>query len=114
MPLMTRKVLYRVTLECEHITSTNVVGINPSADTESPYRFTEWGLVPGASLTQGQDPSDFIYERSLALLEARETHLFVRFHSEYHVNVPRKGKAFYLDEEVSKWTACKHLKKGQV
>ena len=94
---MTRKMLYRVTLENEHITSTNVVACRPSSDSESPYRFSEWGLVPGSILKEGQDPSDFMFERALVLLKAKETHLFVRFHTEYHQNVPITGKAYYLD-----------------
>ena len=111
---MTRKTLYRVTLECEHITSTNVVSLKPYSDSDSPYRFTEWGLVPGTILAQGQDPSDFVYERARALLEAREDHMFVRFHSEYHVNVPLKGKAYYLVQDINSWTAGRHLKEGQI
>lgn len=101
-----------MTLENEHITSTNVVA--RKLNTEGPFHFTDWGLVPGSLLAEGQDPSDFICERALALLEAKETNLFVRYHSEYHQNVPLTGKAYYREEDIPSWTAIRHLKEGQI
>jgi|LauGreDrversion4_2_1035121.scaffolds.fasta_scaffold253778_2 hypothetical protein len=90
MPSYYRKQLYQITLDNELITQTNVITLKGRELSKSVYHFVNWGLIKGEifTLSESLNSADFLYSTSARFLSAKGKQLFLKFHNEFHVNVP--------------------------